>query len=362
MRILFVLEHFHPYIGGAEELFLSLARQLVQSGHHVEVVTTLYDHSLPAKEVYEGIKIERVRCGNRFMFTLLSLPVVFRKAKEADVIHTTSYNAALPAWISGKFRGKKTIITFHEVWGKLWFKLPFLSFTQKLLYFTFEKLIVNLTFGRFVAVSAYTQRALVKAGVDKSKAVQIYNGIDYARLSNYKHQQPDSFTFCYFGRLGVSKGLDLLIPAFSRLLKVNPDARLKLIIPRYPAPLFRKTAAMIERAGISKSIEMLHDLDKHRLMQEVTTSSCVVIPSYSEGFCFTAVEACATGVPVISSGCGALAETVSGKHLHLSELSVDELFSAMQKAIAGKWDEKPLRVFSLQDCVEGYLKIYNQLL
>lgn len=362
MRILFVLEHFHPYTGGAEELFLGLARQLTQSGHQVEVVTTLFDNRLARKEVMDGVQIERIPCRNRFLFTLMSLPAVFRKARNADIVHTTSYNAALPAWIGAALQGKKTVITFHEVWGKLWFELPFLNAIQIALYFSFERFILLLPFTRFAAVSAYTHKALAEAGVSPKKLAMVYNGLDYSPFRDFKLHRPEKYTFCYFGRLGVSKGLDVLIPAFARLLNDFPHARLKLIIPRYPAHLFRETISLIEKFKIAAGTDIMHDLDRPELMRQVASSSCVAVPSYSEGFCFTAVEACALGIPVISSGRGALPETVSGKHLHLPKLNCDELYSAMLKAVEEKWEEKPLRVFELRDCVEGYLKIYKQLM
>jgi len=51
-----------------------------------------------------------------------------------------------------------------------------------------------------------------------------------------------------------------------------------------------------------------------------------VIPSYSEGFCFAALEACALNIPVISSDMGALKETVSNKHLKLKHLSETQVW------------------------------------
>ena len=104
MKILFVLEHYYPYIGGAEQLFTQLTRTLVQNGHPVTVVTTRYNRSLPAREVLNGVRIFRVRCFNRYLFTLLSLPRILQQACDCSLIHTTTYNAALPAWLASQMR------------------------------------------------------------------------------------------------------------------------------------------------------------------------------------------------------------------------------------------------------------------
>jgi len=100
MKILFVLEHFYPYIGGAEKLFYTLSTNLASQGYEVVVVTTRYDKKLKSNEEHEGVKIIRVNCFNRFGFTVFSLPKVIEHAKDCNLIHTTTYNAALPAMIS----------------------------------------------------------------------------------------------------------------------------------------------------------------------------------------------------------------------------------------------------------------------
>src|SRR4051794_38391456 len=99
-RILFVLEHFPPYIGGVETLFGQLTHALAKQGHTVCVVT-LHLRGTPAREVVNGVEIIRVRAprpGGRYLFSLLALPEVLRRARTADLIHTTTYTAVLPAW------------------------------------------------------------------------------------------------------------------------------------------------------------------------------------------------------------------------------------------------------------------------
>jgi glycosyltransferase involved in cell wall biosynthesis len=93
----------------------------------------------------------------------------------------------------------------------------------------------------------------------------------------------------------------------------------------------------------------------------VAHSTCVVIPSHSEGFCFAAAEAVAMGVPIISSGKGALHEVVSGLHLHLSKLDSSNLAAAMKKAIARKWDKKEIVKFEVTDFIQGHLTLYQKI-
>ncbi|MCB0568818.1 MAG: glycosyltransferase family 4 protein, partial [Phaeodactylibacter sp.] len=142
MSILFVLEHFYPYIGGAERLFWELATALAREGYRVGVVTTRFRKGLPEEEEVSGVKIYRVNCRNRYYFTMASLPAIRRLLPDYGLVHTTSYNAALPAWIAARRSGKPVVVTFHEAWGPLWWRLPFASFPQRLAFYCWERLLL----------------------------------------------------------------------------------------------------------------------------------------------------------------------------------------------------------------------------
>ena len=362
MRILYVLEHYYPHIGGVEKLFQGLAEALAKEGHNVTVVTTRHRKGLPELQRLNGVKVIRLRVKDRFGFTLLGIPAIVRLAQRADLIHTTSYNAAVPAYIAARLRKKKIIITFHEVWGPLWNKLPFIEWWQRQAYSAFERFILRFRFDKVIAVSDYTAKCLKDVGTDPQKISTIYNGIDYQLFDKIHHSPPSShFAFTYYGRLGISKGLDMIIPAFASLTTLHRNIRLKLIIPRQPENLLHEINTMIKRYGIAEFIEILHELNKERLFREVSHSSCVLLPSYSEGFCFVAAECAAMSVPVISSGRGSLSEVVGGPYIEMPALNVLQLQKAMIAAIEGKWAQRPLRSFSLDNTIRKYIELYRQL-
>lgn len=364
MKFLFVLEHFEPYLGGAEKLFGQVTRMLVQNGHEVKVITTLHDRLLPRREVLHGVKVQRVRCFNRFFFTIASLPAAWRASKQVDIIHTTTYNAAISAWFAGKMRAVPTLITFHEYWGKLWFDLPFLRFWQRLLYYSFERLVAQLRFDHYVAVSDATKSSLLAAGIPGSKITRVYNGIDYSVYQKSEGPKDDFFSSVFVGRLGVSKGLDLLLPAWGAFVTTSEGrgALLRLVVPRYPKPMLRKVQDLIARHCSQNSVEVLHELSNHDLSVLMQKSHAIIIPSYTEGFCFVAAEAAAQGMAIISSGKKALDEVVSGRYIVMREQSVPALLEAMVKARNGKWQYRPPRVFPLSASSAAYLSLYKSLI
>ncbi len=363
MRILFIVEHYYPYIGGAEELWRNLAEHLVKESHHVSVLTTRYDKTLPEKEIIHGVNIYRLNVINRYGFTFFSIRRAIQLAKQVDIIHTSSYNAALPAWIASKFTSTKCIITFHEVWGKLWFELPDISVFLRLSYYYFESLLLNLKYDKFVAVSDFTLGALIKAGVQSDKCIRIYNGLDYAKIQSY---QPiirgEDFIFCYFGRLGLSKGYQFLIPAFAKLKEIYPKIKLKMIVPQYPDSTFSSLKRKVGELNLEQNIIWHHDLSKEELYREVSLSNAVVIPSLSEGFCFVAAETVALQIPIISSQKGALPEVVGGDFITIKALNETELFIAMESAILEKWEFSSPKYFPIENTINQYIELYTTIL
>lgn len=361
MKILFILEYYEPNVGGVEKLFKTLAESLVKAGHKVEVLTNRYERSLKPNEVINDVHIKRIRCFNRFLFTVLAIPFAIRMARNCDLIHTSSYNAALPARIAAKFQNKKSIITFHEIWDRLWFDLPFINYFQKHSFRKFEQLILKLKFDQFIAVSDSTKLDLIEAGIDSSKITRIYNGIDYSQINPKPQKTTNDFIFTYLGRLGISKGLDLLIPAASKLILDFPNTQFKLICPNQPKSILKKIKELIKKYNIESQTSILHFLDQSKIRSEIQKSNCVVIPSYSEGFCFVAAEVAALGVPIVSSGRKALTEVVSGKEVKIDELSAEGIYNALVKAKNNKFQKTPLKKFELNDSVKSYIDLYSRL-
>ena len=233
------------------------------------------------------------------------------------------------------------------------------AFSSKRLYYAYEWFILRLGFHRFIAVSDYTADSLIKLGVKKKKIIRIYNGLDYEGFKKDAHSPPEDFVFTYFGRLGISKGIDLILKAAPAFLEQHPDARLKMIFPDRPKKLFRMVTHQLRSIPDERYI-LLHNLDKDELEQELMRSTCIMIPSYSEGFCFAAAESVALGVPLISSGQGALAEVVSGKYITMNSQDGKGLLDALEKAYAGDWKVTEMKEFPFEETVKAYLELYRE--
>src|SRR3989344_5339348 len=179
MKILFVCENYYPHYGCAEVLFKNLAEGFVKEGHRVAIVTTLLPGTKRFEEI-NGVKVHRVYCLNsRYLFSFLSIPKVLRLAKKADVIQTTTFNGAPPAWLGAKIAKKPVVLTVHEVWVGKWKEVTDFTGMKAAMHDLLERALYLLPFDRYVCVSNATKKDLLQLGINPEKAATIYNGFDY---------------------------------------------------------------------------------------------------------------------------------------------------------------------------------------
>jgi D-inositol-3-phosphate glycosyltransferase len=328
-HILFVLEYFYPHVGGVEILFLHLAEGLARAGVRVTVIT-LHVPGTAAREVRNGVEILRVRTprwGPRYCFMLWALPLVLQRAREADLVHTTTYNAAVPAWLAARLRGKPVVITVHEVFGPQWNTLPGLNHWLGYGYRLFEWCLLHLPFAHHICDSRFTRHRLVRfMGVPGTQASVAYPALDYAfwNRANYLARdlraelrlQPDAFVYLYFGRPGISKGVEYLIEAAALVRQRLPQARLVLLLAHDPPGAYRRIREQIGRLGLRDAV-LIHDpVPRAALPGYLMGADCIVVPSVSEGFGYSAAEAALLGCPVIATS-GHAVEEVLGAAVRL---------------------------------------------
>jgi len=359
MNIVYVLELFYPNIGGVEKLFFDLAERNALAGNNVKVVTTRFNQSIPKRETVSGFEIIRLNLRNRFLFTFFGYCQIKKHIRNADIVHTTSYNAALPAYYASKRLKKKCIITYHEVWIDLWKDLPGISFIEKFMFRKFEKKIIKLNFDCFAAPSIYTELLLKKHVIDKNKVKLVYNGINYPE----SNQRTDTEKkYIYFGRAGISKGIEMLINA-AAVVNRKYDYTLYILIPKSNNSYRKKLEKIISDNMAFDHIKITDSIpDQKEFHEFLKTFSFSVIPSVSEGFCFSAAESVSIGLPVISSGRGALSEVVSGKHITMQEYSAGELANCIERAIKNEWNESEIIKFEAESTFKAYSEIYKELI
>ena len=97
MKICLTTEHFPPHVGGVEIVFQEYAKKLSQRGHQVRVITSDSGGKFGQKTDEHNVKIYYLKCKSLFNHPIFSKKQIAPHAKWADIIHTTTFTAALPS-------------------------------------------------------------------------------------------------------------------------------------------------------------------------------------------------------------------------------------------------------------------------
>ena len=146
---------------------------------------------------------------------------------------------------------------------------------------------------RIIAVSHLTKRIIVeKYGINPDKISVIYNAV-FPIPEGHKQE-----IVLFLGRLTIQKGAEFFIKAARKVKDFEPDARFVVagagdMLPR----LINQAIDM----GISDRVIFTGRLSEDEVKHIYGISSVYVMPSVSEPFGITALEAISAGTPTIAS-------------------------------------------------------------
>lgn len=136
----------------------------------------------------------------------------------------------------------------------------------------------------------------------------------------------DKSNILYVGRLYPSKGVDVLVLAMELLIKKGYNIYLDIIGEGKLKP---KLEELIQNLQLSKSINFLGLKSKPEVLKAFRKSYCSVIPSNSEAFGFTVIEAMSMSTAVIGANNTGIKEIIlnntsgllfeTGNHLDLAD-------------------------------------------
>ena len=111
----------------------------------------------------------------------------------------------------------------------------------------------------------------------------------------------DEVVFLYVARFQDFKNHGLLLKAFTSFLSAQPRARLILV---GGGPLQRKFVQETVVLGVSDKVLFLGEVSYSELPAIYRAADIMVISSDFESFCFAALEAMASGLPIVTTDCG----------------------------------------------------------
>jgi len=157
----------------------------------------------------------------------------------------------------------------------------------------------------FIAPSRYVERQLRANGITRVET--LLNCIDPSFAPLPRAVEGD--TVLFLGRLTAIKGVECLLKAFNDVSARRPSARLVIAGDGPDAGLFKALAAEL---GLGSAVSITGKVSRDEVARLCATSKLLVAPSiWPEPFGLVALEAMASGMPVVASRAGGLQEVVS---------------------------------------------------
>jgi glycogen synthase len=162
---------------------------------------------------------------------------------------------------------------------------------------------------KIVAVSKWTRDILVRHyKIDKSKIKVVHNGIVPQEHKLRRTTPPiGSHIITFLGRLTHQKGPQYFIEAARKVIKKIPDAH---FIMAGSGDLFPQTIERVAQLKLSSQIHFTGFLKKNEINKMLSYTNVYVMPSVSEPFGITPLEAIQAGIPVIISKQSGVAEVM----------------------------------------------------
>ncbi len=214
---------------------------------------------------------------------------------------------------------------------------------------------------RVIPVSTYTgQICAGHYGIDPAKIRPVHNGADPVEVFSTKKKFPEKLVL-FLGRLTAQKGPEFFLEIASRVLAVNENVRFVM------AGTGERLKPLIESGafrGLGGYFHFTGFLNKEKVNELLSMTDVYCMPSVSEPFGLSALEAAQFGIPAVISKQSGVAEVLKGAlkadfwdvelmAKHINDLLTDEelrqrvVEQAKQDITASTWDAAARKVVAI---------------
>ncbi len=307
LKIAIVSDAVYPYnIGGKEKRIFEISTRLAKKGNQVTIYCMKWWKGKENSRKENGVTLKAISpyyplySGPRrsfkqaILFALFTFKLLREDFDIIDADHMP-HLVLFPLKVVSLLKRKKLYVTWNEVWGKAYWK-KYLG-TLGTVAYLIEKLSVKLP-DEIISISANTTTKLSSVLNVKQKIYTIPMGVDLEKIKKVK-PSPTKSDVIYAGRLLSHKNVDFLIKSISLLKKDYPKIKC-LIVGQGPEE--KKLKNLANQLNLQENIIFYDFLENHNDLYALMKSSKIfVLPSTREGFGIVALEANASGIPVITT-------------------------------------------------------------
>lgn len=240
--------------------------------------------------------------------------------------------------------------------------------------------LVSLIYGRFwlnylsnldqVITLTNTHKTFYSKYINNEKLRVVYNGrlidagdipqSDELLFKNIRETFPNSTLIGAFAVLNKRKGLD-------QIIKVLPNLKNHVLVVLGDGPLMKNLKTLSKKLGVDNRCFFLgYKKDANRYMSYI---DIYALPSFSEAFPLSLIEACYSGVSSVCSNIPVLEEVYSNDEVTFFELNN---IKSLQHAIERATEEKKVlgenakfktqNNYSMKQMIKNYKNVYENLI
>jgi glycosyltransferase involved in cell wall biosynthesis len=231
-----------------------------------------------------------------------------------------------------------TSVFDHPEWFSFLFRIGYRTLLPTLIQRT-RAVLTDSEFSR--------QRILTRFALPAERVIAIPSGVDLDHFRpcdplpmREKYRLPDRYAL-FVGSIEPRKNLPRLLRAWQKVQKTSDT---QLIIAGSTGKVFNK----IQWQGGLEEFIFLGYVPDSDLPELYSGATVFILPSLSEGFGLTVLEAMACGTPVVCASSGALPEVTGDAGLLVDPFSVDAIAEALTKILSDENLRQTLRQKGLE--------------
>lgn len=309
------------------------ADALARLGHRVELVTRRSHPDDPDEvELMPGVVLHHVDAGPRTPLAKSAIDGHIDEFSEglathcgpADIIHSHHWMSGVAALPVARAWGVPHVQSFHSVAAPPGSPLSAGEPPESPRRVPGEALVARESQAVVAISAAEAQTVIDRCGADAERVQIVSPGVDRELFHpllpdeprwSWPAGNPERWPSGYVlvaARLEPLKGPDLAIQALANL---DPEIRPHLVVAGDASAAFasyeRELHAMVAESGLADQVTFLGAQPRPELARLLRGARVVLVPSHSETFGLIALEAAASGTPVIAASAGGLRESVA---------------------------------------------------
>lgn len=334
MKILHITPYFFPNnsLGGTALVVYNICKSQIKKGHQVSVFTTdLTDIDVKLgypvnREVdIDGIRTWYFKNINRnlaynqhIFFPLHFFSRIISSIRNFDMVHFHEFYTPLHVWgaFTAFLYNKPYVISphgtlmMHKKAGRVGRKILFQFFLGRLILSGAEAV---------VALSIQEREGLLHIGIPANKIRIIPTGIDLVpakslpNRTNFRNRygiSKDSLVLIYLGRIHPVKGIELLLDSYRIIMEKYRNVYLIIAGPEAKSNYLKALGSRIDSLKMNRVI-FTGRLDDKEKLAAFAAADIYIMVSTGEALPISALEAAASGLPLILTHDCALSEIFS---------------------------------------------------